>query len=133
MHAQIDSINDDDHEIENHVRGSSRFAGMIAENVEVTDQTRHGRDESHAQSEQHRVERIAHEIRHRREGKTGQVDQKAEKQKSDREMDQHRMDRMPKWFAFEEIFQLLDLTPVGDWRLRLARSRAIHLSTSVRR
>src|SRR5207253_1085088 len=90
-------------------------------------------DERQDQSKQHSVETVRQEIQRRRKGKTGQVEKKVEKQKSGREMNEHRMDRMPLRFAFEEIFQLLDLTPVRDWRLRLARSRAIHLSTSVRR
>src|SRR5215831_14957843 len=105
---------------------------MIAADVGIIDEAGHSGEQGGDGSEQHRVERIAHEIRHGRKQKTAEVEQKAEQKKPDRKMDQHRMERVLERLAFEKIFHV-DLTPVEDWHLRLERFHAIDLSTSGRR
>ena len=115
------------------MRGSGPLARMIAADVGVIDETRHRGDESHDSSEEHRVERIADEIHLGSKNETREIEQETQKEKTDREMDKHRMERMPERFAFEIVLYHVDITPVEDSRPRPRRFCAIYLSTFVRR
>src|SRR5437016_6743039 len=85
------------------MRGSGPLARMIVPDVGVIDETRHRGDESHDSSEEHRVKRIADEIHLGWKNETREIEQETQKEKTDREMDKHRMERMPERFAFEIV------------------------------
>jgi hypothetical protein len=81
--------------------GSCRLAGMIAANVGVIDKAGHGCEQRGDDSEKHCVEGAAHQIWRSWKSQANEIEQETQNQKPDRKMHQHRMNRMPQWFAFE--------------------------------
>src|SRR6266513_2273394 len=130
--GETDGVKRDHDQVQDHMRGSSAFRRMIAANISVIGKPRQGREQSCDDTERNGVKRSEREIRHVWKNETGDVEQQTQKEKTDREMDEHWMEWMPERFAFEKIFQHVDLIPAEDWRRRPRRSRAIHLSTSAR-
>src|SRR6266496_1998577 len=98
------------------MRSRGAFARMIVADVCVIDQARHGRDQCSDNSEQHRVKRFANQTWRRWKSEAPQIEQKAEDKQPDGKMNQHWMQRMPERFAFQEILQHVDFTPVEDSR-----------------
>ncbi len=102
-HAQVDSVERDDDQIQSEMRSRGAFGGMIAANIRVVDEAGDRGDESCDNFEKHRIRRIADEIRYRWKRETRQIEQEAQEKQSDRKMDEHRMERMPQRFTFEKI------------------------------
>src|SRR5438270_8478807 len=109
--GEIDGVKRDHDQVQDHVGSSNAFRWMIPANIRVIGKSRHGREQGCHDTKRNGVKRREHEVWHVWKNEIGDVEQQTQKEKTDREMDEHRMDRMLERFAFEKIFQHVDLTP----------------------
>src|SRR5438874_7130745 len=100
------------------MRRCGAFGGMIAANIGIVDEAGHRGDQSRDDSEEHRIKRIADQIRHRWKRETRQIEQEAQEKQSDRKVDKHRVKRMPQRFTFKKILQ--HGLPLFRWKIRTA-------------